>query len=155
MSFSDIPPESIELSSMEVGESSTELDLSRIPEEYHDLAEIFTEREAEKLPPHRPYDHTIPLEPGSTPPFGTIYSMSPKSSDGCPCGKIPMHDPSPSRFKPPRPGSDTRNCPIHRDPGRVRTQVILNVIGFGHAMSPTREMSCGFRDEVGLPGICV
>ena len=26
---------------------------------------------------------------------------------GCPCGKIPMHDPSPSRFKPPRPGSDT------------------------------------------------
>ena len=30
------------------------------------------------------------------------------------------------------------------DPGRVRTQYVLNVIGFGHVMSPTREMSCGF-----------
>jgi hypothetical protein len=77
VSFSDISPESIELSSSEVHEGPTEPDLSLIPEEYRDLAEIFTQREADKLPPHRPYDHTIPLEPGATPPFGTIYPMSP------------------------------------------------------------------------------
>src|ERR1700738_724560 len=29
------------------------------------------------LPPHQPYDHQIPLEPGTTPPFGFIYFMSP------------------------------------------------------------------------------
>jgi len=47
-------------------------DLSLIPKEYHDLLDIFTEKEAKKLPPHHPYDHTIQLEPGPTPPFGTI-----------------------------------------------------------------------------------
>jgi hypothetical protein len=33
--------------------------------------------EADKLPPYHPYDHSIPLEPGSTPSFGSIYSISP------------------------------------------------------------------------------
>ena len=73
MSFSDLTPESVELSSAEVQDS----DLSLIPEEYRDLTDLFTQKEADKLPPHRPYDHRIPLEPGTTPPFGTIYSMSP------------------------------------------------------------------------------
>jgi len=73
MSFADLAPESVELSSAEVQES----DLSLVPEEYRDLTDLFTQKEADKLPPHRPYDHRIPLEPGSTPPFGTIYSMSP------------------------------------------------------------------------------
>ena len=74
LSFSDIIPESVELSATEV---SAEPDLSLIPEEYRDLMDLFTQKEADKLPPHRPYDHQIPLEPGSAPPFGTIYSMSP------------------------------------------------------------------------------
>jgi hypothetical protein len=74
LSFSDI---GIELSSAEVSVSSEEGELSLVPKEYRDLAEIFTQKEADKLPPHRPYDHTIPLEPGTTPPFGTIYSLSP------------------------------------------------------------------------------
>jgi len=54
-----------------------EPDLSLIPPEYHEFADLFSETEAKKLPPHRPYDHQIPLEPGTTPPFGTIYSLSP------------------------------------------------------------------------------
>ena len=72
MSFSDLIPESIEMSSTEIQEA----DLSLVPEEYRDLIDLFAQREADKLPPHRPYDHQIPLEPGTMPPFGTIYSMS-------------------------------------------------------------------------------
>jgi hypothetical protein len=52
-------------------------DLSSIPPEYHDFADLFSKKEADKLPPHRPYDHTIPVEPGKTPPFGPIYKLSP------------------------------------------------------------------------------
>jgi len=73
MSFSDIIPESIEMSLTEIHES----DLSLVPEEYRDLIDLFTQKEADKLPSHRPYDHQIPLEPGTMPLFGTIYSMSP------------------------------------------------------------------------------
>ena len=77
LSFSDL---GVQLSNTGVGRQDPTRgpDLSLIPEEYHDLLDIFTEREAEKLPPHRPYDHTIPLELGTTPPFGTIYSASGK-----------------------------------------------------------------------------
>jgi len=55
-----------------------EPDLSTIPEEYHEFADLFSKSESETLPPHRSYDRTIPLERGTTPPFGPIYSMSPK-----------------------------------------------------------------------------
>ena len=30
------------------------------------------------MPPHKPYDHTIPLKPGTSPPFGPLYGMSQK-----------------------------------------------------------------------------
>lgn len=78
MSISQLAPEAIQLSTARADPPANESsDLSSIPAEYHDLRGIFTQQEADKLPPHRPYDHTIPLEPGATPPFGTIYSMSP------------------------------------------------------------------------------
>src|SRR5579859_2148485 len=32
-------------------------------------------------------------------------------------------------------------------PGRTRIQSVLNVIGFGHAMSPTRSISCHARTQ--------
>jgi hypothetical protein len=67
MSFSDIDPQSIEVSSAAALTSSTESELHLIPKEYRDLTELFSQREADKLPPHRPYDHRIPLEPGTTP----------------------------------------------------------------------------------------
>ena len=52
-----------------------------VPPEYAEFAEVFSKEEADQLPPHRPYDHSIPLEKGTTPPFGPIYSLSPKEVD--------------------------------------------------------------------------
>ena len=53
-------------------------DLSTIPEEYHDYADVFSKSEASKLAPHRPYDLKIDLEEGtSPPPISAMYSLSP------------------------------------------------------------------------------
>jgi hypothetical protein len=49
---------------------------SLIPNEYHEFIELFSEKAAEKLPPHRPYDHSIPLLEGKSPPYGPLYGMS-------------------------------------------------------------------------------
>jgi hypothetical protein len=37
---------------------------------------VFSPKEAEKLPPHQPYDHDIKLKDGQTPPWGPLYPMS-------------------------------------------------------------------------------
>jgi len=47
-----------------------------IPKEYHNFLPLFSEALAKKLPPHRSYDHKIPLREGFTPPFGCLYSLS-------------------------------------------------------------------------------
>src|SRR5262249_1265633 len=44
--------------------------------DYDDFAEVFSKESASVLPPYRPYDHRIPLEPGTTPPFGPLYPLS-------------------------------------------------------------------------------
>jgi hypothetical protein len=46
-----------------------------VPPEYHKFLPLFSKTEANKLPPHRPYDHRILLKDGFTPPFGPIYSL--------------------------------------------------------------------------------
>ena len=51
-------------------------DLSNIPPEYHEFANIFSKTKAETLPPHRPYDLKINLEESAQPPVGPIYSLS-------------------------------------------------------------------------------
>src|SRR3984957_14815174 len=51
------------------------IDLTGIPEEYHDFANVFSKVKANKLPPHRPYNLKINIEEGSTPPLGLIYSL--------------------------------------------------------------------------------
>jgi hypothetical protein len=68
----------VELASMQADKATPDPDpdLSTIPSEYHEFADLFSQEEADLLPPHRSYDHQIPLEPGTTPPFGPIYSMS-------------------------------------------------------------------------------
>ena len=53
------------------------MDLSSIPSEYHDYADVFSKSKANTLPPHRPYDLKINLEKGTSPPLGPIYSLSP------------------------------------------------------------------------------
>ena len=47
-----------------------------LPEEYRDFGELFSESEANKLPPHRPGDHRIDLKEGTVPSFGPLYSLS-------------------------------------------------------------------------------
>ena len=44
--------------------------------EYHDYLDVFSKIKADQLPEHRPYDHSIVLEDGETPPMGPIYSLS-------------------------------------------------------------------------------
>ena len=52
------------------------IDLSNIPPEYHDYADVFSETQANSLAPHRPYDLKINLDEGTSPPWGPIYSLS-------------------------------------------------------------------------------
>ena len=52
------------------------LDLNKVPEEYHDYADVFSRSNANKLAEHRPYDLKINLEEGQSPPLGTVYSLS-------------------------------------------------------------------------------
>ena len=70
--------ELLELGENELESDPPDPDLSKIPPEYHEFAKVFSEEEANKLPEHRPYDHEIPLKPGTTPPWGPIYSLSPE-----------------------------------------------------------------------------
>ena len=46
-----------------------------VPEHFHDFLHVFEKGEARKLPPHRSYDHSIPLKPDSSPRFGPLYGM--------------------------------------------------------------------------------
>ncbi|KAK9652865.1 hypothetical protein HCH54_010281 [Aspergillus fumigatus] len=50
--------------------------INLLPEEFKDYADVFSPKEAERLPPHRPYDHDIKLLEGKTLPFGPLYAMS-------------------------------------------------------------------------------
>lgn len=51
-------------------------DLNGVPGEYLDLRAVFSRSRATSLPPHRPYDCSIDLIPGTTPPRGRLYSLS-------------------------------------------------------------------------------
>ncbi|KAG5848674.1 hypothetical protein ANANG_G00101330 [Anguilla anguilla] len=50
-------------------------DLSSVPPEYLDLWTVFSKSRATSLPPHHPYDCSIDLLPGTSPP--RLYSLSP------------------------------------------------------------------------------
>ena len=52
-------------------------DLSAIPEEFHDFADVFSKSNASVLPPHREFNLKIELEEGATPPPKRLYSLSP------------------------------------------------------------------------------
>ncbi|CAD6906184.1 unnamed protein product [Tilletia laevis] len=57
---------------------SHDVDLSKVPPQLHDLAPVFSKSSAQQLPPHRPYDITLPLKPDTVPPRGPLYILSPK-----------------------------------------------------------------------------
>jgi hypothetical protein len=65
-----------ELANIDIAKAGDDLDLSSISPEYHEFAKLFSNIEAEKLLSYHSYDHTIPLEPGTTPLFSSIYLIS-------------------------------------------------------------------------------
>ena len=67
------------LSSSEARSSSTStpLDLDIVPLEYRDFADVFSKAKASELPPHCDYNLKINLEEGTSPPLGTLCSLSP------------------------------------------------------------------------------
>lgn len=62
-------------------ESPTSTVKEKIPPEYHDFMELFSKTKAAGLPPHRDYDCTINLLPGTSPPRGRIYPLSAKEQN--------------------------------------------------------------------------
>ena len=68
------------LHSLDIQANSAKLvetpDLSNVPSEYHEFANVFSMTKAEILPPHCPYDLKINLEEGAQPPVGPIYFLS-------------------------------------------------------------------------------
>jgi len=57
--------------------ASTPPDLDIVPPEYRNYADMFSKAKASELPPHRDYNLKIDLEEGTSPPLGTLYSLSP------------------------------------------------------------------------------
>ncbi len=58
-------------------ESQEPINLSRVPSVYHCFQAVFSKSRATSLPPHRSYDCTIDLLPGTCPTRGRIFSLSP------------------------------------------------------------------------------
>src|SRR6266581_7000914 len=56
---------------------SDPVNLSDVPKEYHEFADMFSKSKAYMLAPHREHDLKIDLEEGTSPPLGTMYSLSP------------------------------------------------------------------------------
>ena len=52
------------------------VDLTGVPEVYHDLAQVFSKDQALSLPPHRPYDCAIELLPGASLPCSRLFNLS-------------------------------------------------------------------------------
>jgi hypothetical protein len=57
--------------------TTSPVDLSSIPEEYHKFANVFSKKKADTLPPHWSYDLKIKIEEGASPPPAHMYSLSP------------------------------------------------------------------------------
>jgi len=56
--------------------TSTPLVPDVVPPDYHNYADVFSKVKASELPLHRDYDLKINLEEGTSPPLGTLYSLS-------------------------------------------------------------------------------
>src|SRR5579859_2252146 len=77
MSFAPACQELSNANAAPVSDANEELELSAIPPEYLEFRDLFSNAEAKKLPPHRPYDHTIELNnPGDIPPAGPVYPIT-------------------------------------------------------------------------------
>ena len=50
----------------------------KLPEIYEEFSSVFSEEEAHRFPPSRPYDHAINLDDSFVPKVGKIYPLTPK-----------------------------------------------------------------------------
>ena len=57
------------------------IDLTRVPSEYHNFADIFSKKKADTLAPHWPFNLKIELEEGASPLIGRLYSLSPNEQE--------------------------------------------------------------------------
>jgi Reverse transcriptase (RNA-dependent DNA polymerase) len=71
-----ITPEGLKAKSSSSYQTDIPADMSAVPEEYHEFADVFNKQKADTLPPHRPYDLKIETEEGATLPPGRMYSLS-------------------------------------------------------------------------------
>ena len=76
MSLRKAPPGEMALYNYAGAMPKEDVDLSSIPEEYHEFIDLFSKKKADQLPPHGPYDHRIALMPGSKPPCGRVQRLS-------------------------------------------------------------------------------
>jgi len=60
---------------------SDEPNIEDIPDQYRDLAIVFSKKEADKLPPHRLTDCEIILKEGATLHYGPMYSLTLEESE--------------------------------------------------------------------------
>ena len=72
-----IRPQESDLHSTSITSESESSELSGVPPDYHDFADVFSKSKADTLAPHREHDLKIDLEEGASPPIGTTYSLSP------------------------------------------------------------------------------
>jgi hypothetical protein len=50
--------------------------LTKVPSKYHDLIDVFSRENSDKLPVQRPYDHKIKLIKDKQHGFGPLYGMT-------------------------------------------------------------------------------
>ena len=72
-----IRPQESDLCSASITSESESSELSGVPPDYHDFADVFSKSKADTLAPHCEHDLKINLEEGASPPIGTTYSLSP------------------------------------------------------------------------------
>ena len=74
-----IHPQESDLRSTSITSESESSELSGVPLDYHDFADVFSKSKADMLAPYRKHDLKIDLEEGASPPIGTTYSLFPSN----------------------------------------------------------------------------
>ena len=72
-----ICPQKSDLHSASITFKSESSELSGVPPDYHNFADVFSKSKADTLAPHCEHDLKIDLEKGASPPIDTTYSLSP------------------------------------------------------------------------------